>query len=231
MIQKFEIKNATITHSAQFVQTRKYQQEQQANKFIYNSTGTTIPNGLYGRNNDSINTANTALQEWDGELLALWEGGSAYSLDPNTLATKGIKTWHEDLAHMPFSAHPLIDSLGNMWNCGFAPYAGKTGKIIFYHIAPKTGLKKHYVIDMPFRAYMHDFAQTDKSLIFLLPPYTFSNSAGNNFIDKFRWQPSLGSRLLVVDKDDLSQQKWFELPAGFVFHFGHATEQNGNLQV
>lgn len=231
MVQKFAISNGQVNHSGQYVHTHKYKQEEQAQRFLYNGTGTVIEDSLPARNNDSINTANTALQVWDGELLALWEGGSAYCLDPNTLQTSGIKTWHEDLSNMPFSAHPLIDDRGNMWNCGFAPYAGKTGKIVIYHIAPKTGLKKSHIVDLPFRGFMHDFAQTSESLVFVVPPYTFTNAAGRTFVDKFEWQANLGSRLLVVNKSDLSKQQWFELPAGFVFHFGHATEQNGNLQV
>jgi all-trans-8'-apo-beta-carotenal 15,15'-oxygenase len=231
MVQKFSIQDGDITHSGQYVHTFKYKQEEKAQRFLYNGTGTVIENALPGRNNDTINTANTALQMWDGELLALWEGGSAYRLDAENLQTKGIKTWHDELANMPFSAHPLIDQNGNMWNCGFAPYAGKSGKVIVYYIEPKKGLQKSQVIDLPFRGFMHDFAQTEKSLVFVVPPYTFTNAKGKTFVDKFQWQPQLGARLLVVDKDDLNQQQWFELPAGFVFHFGHATEENGNLQV
>lgn len=231
MIQKYAINNGQVTHSGQFVHTFKYRQEEQAQRFLYSGAGTLIEDSLPSRNNDSINAANTALQLWDGELLALWEGGSAYSLDLDTLATSGIKTWHDDLANMPFSAHPLVDGEGNMWNFGSAPYAGKSGKIVIYHIAPKTGLKKSQIVDLPFRGFMHDFAQTPESLVFLVPPYTFTNAAGRTFVDKFEWKSKLGSRLLVVKKDDLSQQKWFELPEGFVFHFGHATEDKGNLQV
>ena len=231
MVQKFTLNNGQVTHSGQYVHTLKYRQEEQAQRFLYSGAGTFIEDSLPTRNNDSINTANTALQSWDGELLALWEGGSAYRLDADTLATTGVKTWHDDLANMPFSAHPLIDSQGNMWNFGSAPYAGKSGKIIIYHIAPRTGLQKSHVIDLPFRGYMHDFAQTSESLVFLVPPYTFTNATGRTFVDKFTWQSKLGSRLLIVNKNDLSQQKWFELPEGFVFHFGHASEHKGKVQV
>ena len=231
MIQKFEINNGRVTHTGKYVHTNKYVQEEQAQRFLYNGAGTALANSEPTRNNDSINTANTALQVWDNELLALWEGGSATSVNPNDLSTKGLKTWHEKLANMPFSAHPLIDEKGNMWNFGFAPYAGKTGKIVVYHIAPKEGLKNTQIIDMPFKGYMHDFAQTNESLIFLVPPFTFTKPGGKTFIDGFQWQEQLSSRLLVVNKSDLSQQKWFELPAGFVFHFGHATQQGANLQV
>ena len=231
MIQKFKIGNNGIQHSAQFVHTRKYIEEEKAQQFLYTGAGTVIENGRPVRNNDTGNTANTALQVWDDELLALWEGGSAYSLNPETLATNGIKTWHEDLVGMPFSAHPVIDHKGFMWNFGAAPYAGKNGKIFIYKIAPKTGLKTVKMIDMPFKGYMHDFAQTEQSLVFFIPPYTHTKHGAKTFVDSFEWKPDAGSKILVVDKNDLSQHKWFDLPAGFVFHFGHASEERGLLQV
>ena len=59
-------------------------------------------------------------------MLALWEGGSAYSIDAETLTTQGLKTWAPELKHMPFSAHPKIDPRGYMWNFGLAPYHNKT---------------------------------------------------------------------------------------------------------
>ena len=231
MIQQFAIEQGNVSHSGRFVQTEKYVEEEAAQRFIYNAAGTTFDDALNGRNNDTANTANTALLHWDDELLALWEGGSAYSLDTHTSQTKGLKTWHNDLKHMPFSAHPLIDQTGDMWNFGFAPYAGKNGKIVVYRISPQKGVQQTQLIDLPFSGYMHDFAQTKKSLVFFVPPYTFTNGNGKSFVTKFEWREQLGGRLLVVDKNDLSQQQWFELPAGFVFHFGHASEQNNMLQV
>lgn len=231
MIQQFRFNKGHVSHQAKFVQTDKYQKEKAAGKFLYGGAGSVFKDSLPATNNDSLNTANTALLNWDNELLALWEGGSAYVMDANSLVTKGLKTWSRDMKHMPFSAHPLIDaSDGSMWNFGFAPYAGK-GMLFVYHILPKTGIHKVKPIPLPISGYMHDFAQTSEHLIFLVPPYHYANSAGQSYVDKFTWQPELGSRLLVVSKNDLNQQQWFELPAGFVFHFGHATQQNNEILV
>lgn len=38
---------------------------------------------------DSLNAANTSVLATGGELLALWEGGSAYRLAPDSLETLG----------------------------------------------------------------------------------------------------------------------------------------------
>jgi carotenoid cleavage dioxygenase-like enzyme len=50
-------------------------------------------------------------------------------------------------------------------------------------------------------------------------------------VQRFKWQPQLGGRLIVVDKNDLSQYKTFEAPSGFVFHFGQAWEQGQEISL
>src|SRR5690606_25135478 len=44
------------------------------------------------------------------------------------------------------------------------------------------------------------------------------------FSDGFEWLPDEGTRVLVVDKDDLSRRRLFELPAFGFFHLGDAWE-------
>jgi carotenoid cleavage dioxygenase len=137
MVHRFNINAKGISHRSQFVATEKYLREESAQAFLYNATGTPTPNARAPRNNDSVNVANTALLPWQDELLALWEGGSAYSLNPETLITQGEKIWSDELAHVPFSAHPLLEKDGSLWNFGFVPY-GKEARLLIYHISPKS---------------------------------------------------------------------------------------------
>jgi hypothetical protein len=41
-------------------------------------------------------------------LFALWEGGSAYEINPKTLATIGIQSWSPQTKGLPFGAHYQI---------------------------------------------------------------------------------------------------------------------------
>lgn len=82
--------------------------------------------------NDDVNTANTSVAMLNGRLFALWEAGSAIELDPDALRTLGPVTWRDDLAAMPFSAHPLIDRDGRRMElrlnqCGRRPAAWCSG--------------------------------------------------------------------------------------------------------
>jgi carotenoid cleavage dioxygenase len=81
---------------------------------------------------------------------------------------------------------------------------------------------------------VHDFAVTAKHLVFLLPPLVFDVDRlkdGATIADSYVWQPGLGMRILVVDKNDLAAQQWFELPPGFVFHNGNAWEAGGKIYL
>lgn len=231
MVQKYTLSEQGIVHQGQFIHTAKYLKEQEAGKFLYNAAGTQFKNAKPSRNNDSSNTANTALLPWDDEVLALWEGGSAYRLDVDSLQTKGLKTWREDLKHMPFSAHPLVDTDGTLWNFGLAPYAGKDGMMFIYKISAKSGLEKVQPIKLPMAGFMHDFAITERHLVFYVPPYHYSAAHGDTYVDRFAWSPDKGGKLLVVDKNDLTKQRWFDAPSGFIFHFGNAYQKGNDIVI
>ncbi|MEL7450719.1 MAG: carotenoid oxygenase family protein [Pseudomonadota bacterium] len=228
MVQHFRLNANSASHEARFVQTEKFLEEQAAGRFIYGGAGTALPDEKPSRNNDTGNVANTSLLPWDDELLALWEGGSAYRLDPENLDTLGRKDWRDDLKHMPFSAHPLVEADGTMWNFGSAPYAGENGMIVIYRVAPGRGVQAVQSVPLPMASYMHSFAMTERYLVFYLSAHRFAGGA-DNFVDNFQWQPGGGSRVLLVDKNDLTSQRLFETPAGFVFHFAHAFERKGEV--
>ncbi|MEO0424778.1 MAG: carotenoid oxygenase family protein [Pseudomonadota bacterium] len=228
MLQRFRIGAESIVHDGRFIQTPKYQEEQAAGRFLYNAAGTELAQAIGSRNNDSGNVANTALLPWDDELLALWEGGSAYRLDPDSLETLGRKDWSDELQHMPFSAHPLRERDGTLWNVGSAPYAGKSGTLFVYRISGDGTVIDAQPITTQIPGYLHSFAMSDRYLMFYLGPHVFEHG-GNTFVDSFRWTPDLGSRVLVVDKDDLSQQQWFEAPPGFAFHCADAWQEGSDV--
>ncbi len=228
MVHRFNINAKGISHRSQFVATEKYLREETAQRFLYNTTGTLIPNASNARNNDSVNVANTALLPWQDELLALWEGGSAYSLNPETLTTQGEKIWSDELAHVPFSAHPLLEKDGSLWNFGFLPY-GKEARLLIYHISPNSKVIGFSNIVLPQRGYFHAFAQTTDYLIFYVSACIYEQ--GETFLSAFHWRPEVGSKIIVVNKNALDKPRWFDVPAEFVFHFGNAWQDNNNIHV
>ena len=103
-----------------------------------------------------------------------------------------------------------------------------------YRVKPSGELAAAVTIKVPEIAMVHDFAVTERHLVFLLPPLVFDrerSEAGETFLDSHVWKPALGLRVLVLRKDDLESPQWFELPAGFVFHLGNACEDRGVIRL
>ena len=131
LIRAWKIAGGRVVHSARMVGTNKFLREQKSGRFEVRAAGTLIPDPAPARNNDDLNTANTAVIRIGSKVMALWEGGSAIEIDPDTLKTRGPVTWREDLAAAPFSAHPLLERDGSAWNFGSLAFFGGGGLLVW----------------------------------------------------------------------------------------------------
>jgi all-trans-8'-apo-beta-carotenal 15,15'-oxygenase len=229
LVHAWRFTDQGVSHQAKFVRTKKLIAESAANEFLVPAFGTAIPAKIPVRSSDSMNTANTNVIELNGQLLAMWEGGSAHSLHPESLATQGVVSWSDELKGMPFSAHPKVEADGTVWNFGTM-----SGKMVIYHISKQGKLLRHAVFDMPASAMVHDFSVSQEHLIFLLPPISTNLDAmrsGKSLAESMEWKPEQGTKVLVVKKSDFSKRSLFELPAMMVFHFGNAWEKDQVIHV
>ncbi|MYM80946.1 apocarotenoid-15,15'-oxygenase [Duganella sp. FT50W] len=219
--QRWQIRDGKVSHIGRFVVTQKFIEESNAGKFLYPAFGTYIDRkGV--KNNDAINVANTNLLPLDGRVYALWEGGSATELDPDTLAIRGIKTWRKDLKAMPFSAHPKMDPDGGLWNFGSAPGANQ---LIIYRLNAQGEVTRTAGLPVPQLNMVHDFVVSGRHLIFLVSPYDLGSEPDTSFADRLHWAGDRRPlRAVVISKDTLALRQVFELPARSVFHLGNAYE-------
>jgi carotenoid cleavage dioxygenase-like enzyme len=218
----------TVSHRARFVETHKWRAEEQAGRFLMPTFGSVPPDSRGMRGPDDMNAANTSVMMVDGELMALWEGGSAWRLDADTLESRGPRNWGESLAGLPFSAHPKVDPDGTVWNFGQAP--GQEA-LVLWQIGADAQLRRAEMVgDVP-GGMIHDFAITDRSLVFLIGNLSW-DTPRLPYLDSFRWDDSRGLRVIAFDKSDWSQRRVWELPPGFLFHVGGAWEDgDGTIHV
>jgi all-trans-8'-apo-beta-carotenal 15,15'-oxygenase len=71
---------------------------------------------------------------------------------------------------------------------------------------------------------MHVFTATARHLVIVCQPWV-ATSSRLPFSQSMEWQPERGTRVLVIDKDDLTKRREFELPSLFFFHLGDAWEE------
>jgi carotenoid cleavage dioxygenase len=221
MVQQFSIGDGKVTHRGRLVRTAKLRLEQQAGRFMMSALGTQIEGGPTASGPDAFNAANTNAIEHAGRLLALWEGGSAYGLDPKDLSTQGPVTWRKDLQQVPFSAHPKVDASGHLWNIGTQGMA-----IVAWHIDPAGALAGVQLGESPYPGGMvHDMAVTERYLVVPLPPVSldFGKPVGDG-PRRFAMKAGEPLRVLVMEKADITKRRVFELPPQMVFHVGNAHE-------
>lgn len=225
--QRWQICAGRVTHRGRFVETRKFVEESAAGRFLYPAFGTGILCKPF-RDNDTLNAANTNLLPFGGRVYALWEGGSATEVDPDTLATRGLKTWRADLQSMPFSAHPKVGADGSLWNFGAQP---GSDKLALYRIGADGTVLQAGMVEVPQLALLHDFAVSERHLVFVVPPYDIVDDPRLSMAERHVWVGSGASarptRVVAVAKDSLRVRRVFELPPRMVFHFGNAWDEAG----
>ncbi len=229
MLQAYRLTDSGIAHHARYIHTDKYLAEEKAGRFLRQAYGTVIPDAEPPVSADDMNTANTGVIHHGGELLALWEGGSAYQMHAASLDTIGKKNWRSDLTGVPFSAHPKIDTDGTMWNFGIL---GNANLLVLYRISPHGQVQKAEAITIPDLPMIHDFVITARHLVFLLPPFKADPeriAAGKSIGESYAWRPEKGMRVLTIEKDDWSRRRIYETEAGMVYHFGNAWEDKQGI--
>lgn len=220
LIRRFRIDDGTAVLNARFVDTPKRRLETKLGAMVQPGFGSARGPGAVVTGPDATNAANTGIQLFGGELMALWEAGSPTIVDQTTLETRGFKTFRPDLAQMPFLAHPRTEPDGTVWSLG-----GGGDKTIVWKLNPDGSLAAVELLKLDRASYLHDFTATARHLVIVLQPWVqeaFAFPLASGMV----WRPELGTRVVVIDKNDLSQQRVFELPSFSFFHLGDAWEDS-----
>ncbi len=219
LIRRFGIADGQATLSARFADTPKRRQEAEMDAMVVPGFGSPgDPRARIGSNDDA-NAANTSVLRVGDDLWALWEGGSPMAMDPDTLETRGFVTLRDDLKSMPFLAHPRVERDGRIWNLGM-----NGTQAIVWRLAADGALEDARVVRLPRASYVHDFTATARHLVIVLQPWVQVRQT-MPFSSGFEWQAGTGTRVLVLDKDDLDVRREFELPDFGFFHLGEAWEE------
>jgi all-trans-8'-apo-beta-carotenal 15,15'-oxygenase len=231
MVQAFRFDGRHVSHRGVMLATPKLKAEEAAGRLLYPGFGGAVPIPAPVAGPDTLNPANINLLPLDGgrKLYGLWEAGSALELDPQTLAARGFKAWSPETAGAPFSAHPRVAIDGTVWNFGYLP---GSGRLLIYEIDRHGTLRRQTVVPAPQADMVHDFAVTERYLVFLLMPLRFEREAGSSasFLDRYRWDAAAPLIAMLVDKADFSTRR-FELPSQGLFHIGNAWEHAGGVEL
>ena len=236
MVHAFRLEAQTLKHQARMVRTDKYVAEEKAGRFLYPAFGTRLADAIAPARPDDSNVANISVLPINGEqgpeVLALWEAGSPWRIDPQTLETRGRKVWSPETDGVAFSAHPKIDQDGTIWSFGYLP---GSGRLVLYRIDPKGGLRATGMIETADADLVHDFAITDQWLVFVLMPLAFDADASGgdgSFLSRLQWQgEQRPGTILLVDKNGLEIRHRIEIDPIPFFHLGNAWRDGSTVRI
>ena len=155
---------------ARFVRTPAYEAEEDAGRMIHRGLGTLVPGGAFAnlRAPQRRHVANTCVLPWNGAVLALWEGGLPYRLDPDTLATLGPETFGGALApSSAFLAHTRFDARTNRLIGVTQNISGLRTVWEIFEIDSAGGVVARRAVSHDRPSVTHDFLITERYYVFL----------------------------------------------------------------
>ena len=226
-----------------YVRTPKYLAETEAQNVCFRGFGTQLPGGLlknFGKPTGNPANTNTI---WHGErLLALYEGGKPWEIDPATLETLGEFNYDGALKGPEvFSAHGKVHPTSGDYISFGAGVEGVGLKglkpcLHVYRINAEGSLYKRSAVPLDTFPFCHDFALTDRYAIFFMGSIVFGSIlpvvlGSRSISDQISFNPAVPMQILVVDLDTLAIVRRFETEPGAMIHFGNAYDQGSQVVV
>ena len=231
MISMFAIADGQVRVSNRFVRTPNYLAGLRGRGQRYRGIGRQRPGGMIANAlRVPVNVANTSVAFHAGELLALWEGGKPYAVDPDSLDTLGLHDFDGKLGGLAwlgsFSAHPKTDPhTGIMYNFGVEGFP--LPHLRCYSVDRRGRMDHVASVRLPRISVVHDFALTEKHLVFIIDPLEvkllrIGLGIGSVF-DNVHYRSDLATQFILVPRDG-SKPTIIEHTALMHFHINNAFE-------
>jgi len=191
------------------------------------TTGAPYVNWL-GKVDLAVGTANTNAIAHAGKLLALVESSFPYEVTPE-LDTVGPHDFNRRLK-TPFTAHPKrCPRTGELHAYGMSYLAGG---LTYHRIDVRGALVESRAIPVPGVTMMHDFALTERHVVFMDLPVVFDLTRAKAGEMPFAWSDGYGARLGVMRRDDpKAPVRWIEIEPCYVFHVMNAYDDGQTIVV
>jgi len=245
-VDRILIDGGRVEVASRFIETEQWKQEEREDKLLFRGAFGTAPHVSVRR---LKNPANTALAWHGGQLLALWEGGCAHAIEPETLACLGPHDLGGAARVAPaFSLHPALDDalgLGGDAVCAHSKRCPATGRLVmlltrfalgrttlrfvefepfaFVPVTQSTHIVRGFTV-------VHDFALTDESVVFFAPPTELDIGAfrrGRSALDAATQRPG-PTKLIVLPRGGAGVTRVADVPRCFVTHVAAARAAGGS---
>ena len=219
VVSAIRFEGGRVHFGMRFVRTQKYEAEDAAGRSLiglYRNPFTDDPL-LAGKDRTLANT-NVVLHA--GRLLAIKEDGLPYQLDPQTLETVGRFDFGGRLQSQTFTAHPKIDpGTGEMIGFGYEAAGPATREMSLQVIGADGILEREEFFEAPYVSFQHDFAVTERHVIFALMPATTSLERLKAGQTHWVFDPGLPVKVGIMPRDGgVKDLRWFTAPGRGLGH-------------
>nr|WP_083466702.1 carotenoid oxygenase family protein [Kibdelosporangium sp. MJ126-NF4]CTQ90713.1 Lignostilbene-alpha,beta-dioxygenase and related enzymes [Kibdelosporangium sp. MJ126-NF4] len=173
-----------------------------------------------------VGPANTSVKHHAGKIMALVETAYPYQLTPE-LDTVGVLDFGGQL-RTAMTAHPKVHPrTGEMH---FFGYAQKPPYATYHRLSPAGELIRSVPIDLPEAIMMHDFAITDRYVIWLDHPVVWDAASAETGFPN--WSDRHEPRIGVMPHNGTSADiRWFTVGPRWAWHVGNAFEDRAGRIV
>jgi carotenoid cleavage dioxygenase-like enzyme len=229
----FRIKNGRVDFKSRMVRNERYLAQDKAgrNLFpIYRNPSQDDPSvkGL------SRSTANTHIINHKGYILALKEDSPPSAMDLLTLETSVPSyTFDGQLPSETFTAHPKIDSMtGNMVAFGYEADGFGSKTVSMFEFTPQGKLVWNAKIEVPYVGMLHDFAVTEKHIVFYVIPLAFDQKQMDGGGIHWSWYPGQPTYFGFVRRGgDGKDVQWIQGPTRSATHVMGTFDDGNKLYI
>ncbi len=220
MIARFLFENGAVDYDIRYVRTARYEAERKARKALFGRYRNPFTDNPEVQGVDRT-LANTTPVWHAGRLFMTKEDGLPYEINPHTLETVGRWNYEGALKTPTVTVHPRIDSVtGEMFFFGYES-GGLATTDVAYCIADRNGrLVSEQWFHQPYCSTMHDFAMTERHVIFTVFPTTADIERMKAGGEHWAHHQDLECWVGIMPRyGKVDQMRWFKGPKGvFAFH-------------
>jgi carotenoid cleavage dioxygenase len=232
-VSMFRIQSGRVDYRSRFVRNERYLAQDKARRILfpmYRNPSLDDPSvkGL------SRSTANTHIINHKNMLLALKEDSPPSALDLLTLDTVVPSyTFDGRLPSRTFTAHPKIDSeTGNMVAFGYEATGHGSDDVSIFEITPQGEFVWNTSIKVPYVGMLHDFAVTQRHIVFYVIPLAFDEAQMKNGGIHWSWDGTKPTYFGFLRRGGEGREvQWIEGPTRSATHVMGAFSDRDRLIV
>jgi carotenoid cleavage dioxygenase-like enzyme len=232
-LSMFRIAGGRVNYKDQFIRTQRFKAQDAARRTLFGMYRNPFSDDVSVAN-VSRGTANTHVMFHHGKLLALKEDSPPVVVNPDTLETvDDYYTFKDQLKSQTFTAHPKIDPVtGDMIAFGYEAKGFATDDVNVFSIDKSGSINWQAWIKVPYVSMIHDFAVTQKYIIFYVMPMALNVEQMKQGGVHWAWDSSLPTWFGVLRRGgDGKDVRWFKGPERCATHVMSAFDDGERVYV